>query len=307
MTMEQTDAPTRPARPKRPNFVVLIVVGLVFFGATRALRYLADRSFGPIAGGIVFLGGFVALLVGWRLFVRWRRSRGFDEDYGPERVRDWVARSDVGAPAFAGDGTLVGAPILVVSQRTKAIEVVTEYGVFDHEGRPLATVSQYAQGRVKRVLRVLTAFDQFFTHHFAVRDPDGALIGTITRPRKFLRSRVVLYDGVGTHIGTLRQENIFFHIRFAIELPTGTPVGRLVATNWRAWDFRIEDLDGRPLARLVKTWEGWGRTFLTTADRYVIAVDRPLPEPLRTLTVATALAVDVALKQDSRGLNSNVG
>jgi uncharacterized protein YxjI len=181
---------------------------------------------------------------------------------------------------------------------------VGEYGVFDHDGRPLATVTQYAQSRIKRVVRVFTGFDQFLTHHFAVHDPQGALLGTITRPRKLFRSRVLLHDGAGNHIGTLRQENIFFHIRFAVELPTGTPIARLVANNWRAWDFRIEDRDGRVLASLVKTWEGWGRTFLTTADRYVVAIHEPLPEPLRTLTVATALAVDVALKQDSRGLNN---
>jgi hypothetical protein len=310
MTIQQRDqdggSTARPRRPRRPNFVALVVVGVVFLGGERGLRYAAERSFGPALGALVFFVAFVGLITAWRLVARRRRRRGFDEDYSPERVREWVAQSGIGPPAFEGDGTLAGAPILVLSQRTKAIEVVTEYGVFDHDGRPLATVTQYAQGRFKRVLRVLTAFDQFFTHHFAVHAANGDLIGTMTRPRKVFRSRIVLHDARGNHIGTLRQENIFFHIRFAIELPTGTPIGRLVATNWRAWDFRIETLDRRPIAELVKTWEGWGRTFLTTADRYVVRICEPLPEPIRTLTVATALAVDIALKQDSRGLN-NVG
>jgi hypothetical protein len=311
VTLEQSDRRGTTAsgpvgRPRRPNLVVLIIMGALFLGGERGLRYAAERSFGPVVGAIVFFAVFVGLITGWRMFARSRRRRGLDEDYSPERVRTWVAQSGIGEPAFEGDGTLVNAPILVLSQRTKAIEVVTEYGVFDHHGQPLATVTQYAQSGFKRVLRALTAFDQFFTHHFAVHAPNGALIGTITRPRKVFRSRVVLHDGFGNHIGTLRQENIFFHIRFAIELPTGTPVARLVASNWRAWDFRIETLDGRTLAQLVKTWEGWGRTFLTTADRYVVRINEPLPEPIRTLTVATALAVDVALKQDSRGLN-NVG
>jgi uncharacterized protein YxjI len=310
VTTQQRDqaggATARPRRPRRPNFVALVVIGVVFVGGVRVLRYAAERSLGPVVGALVFFVAFVGLVSCWRLIARRRRRRGLDEDYSPERVRTWVAHSGIGDPAFEGDGTLAGAPILVLSQRTKAIEVVTEYGVFDHDGRPLATVTQYAQGRLKRVVRVLTAFAQFFTHHFAVHGADGELIGTMTRPRKVFRSRVVLHDARGQHIGTLRQENIFFHIRFAIELPTGAPVARLVARNWRAWDFRIETLDRRPIAELVKTWEGWGRTFLTTADRYVVRIHEPLPEPLRTLTVGAALAVDIALKQDSRGLN-NVG
>jgi uncharacterized protein YxjI len=304
VTLEHTDRSPQRARPRRPNFAWLITVGIVFAVGTRVVRFLAERSLGPVAGSVAFFAVFVGAIVAFRLVARARRRRGYDEDYAPERVRAWFEASGVGPPAFDGDGTLVGAPVLVISQRTKAIEVTGEYGVFDHEGRPLASVHQYGQSGVKKFFRAVSTFDIFFTHYFAVHDAGGNLVGTITRPRKVFRSRIVLHDGAGHHIGTIRQENIFFHIRFRIELPTGAPVGRLVATNWRAWDFRIEDMTGRHVARLVKTWEGWGRTFVTTADRYVVAIDEPLPEPLRTLTVATALAVDVALKQDSRGLNN---
>jgi len=41
--------------------------------------------------------------------------------------------------------------------------------------------------------------------------------------------------------------------------------------------------------------------MFTTADNYVVKIHRPLDEPLRTLVIASALSVDTALKQDSRG------
>jgi len=43
-------------------------------------------------------------------------------------------------------------------------------------------------------------------------------------------------------------------------------------------------------------------TMFTTADSYVVHIHRPLSDPLRSLVVASALTVDTALKQDSRGL-----
>jgi uncharacterized protein YxjI len=301
---ERPASPRRRRKPKRPNFVLVIVVGLFFGVGLSAVRWVAESSLGRVVGGIV---GFVALavLVGtFRLVARVRRRWGVDEDYSPERIREWFEDSALGPPTFEGDGTLVGAPVLVMSQRTKAIEAVTEYRVFDHRGATLALITQIGQGRLKKIVRVLFWFEIFMTHRFDVRSADGTPLGTFVRPRKFFRSRIELYDAHGRTIGTIRQENIFFHIRFALHAADGTVVGRIRADNWRAWDFTITDDHGETVARMVKVWEGYARTLLTAADRFVVSVQQPLLEPLRTLTVAGALAIDVALKQDSRGMNS---
>ena len=43
--------------------------------------------------------------------------------------------------------------------------------------------------------------------------------------------------------------------------------------------------------------------MFTTADNFVVQIHRPLEEPLRSLVVASACAIDAALKQDDRGFN----
>ena len=83
----------------------------------------------------------------------------------------------------------------------------------------------------------------------------------------------------------------------------GATVGAIKAENWRAWNFRIEDAAGTEVARITKTWEGLAKQMFTTADNYVVQLHHQLPQPLLTLVVASALSVDTALKQDSRGLN----
>ena len=75
-------------------------------------------------------------------------------------------------------------------------------------------------------------------------------------------------------------------------------LGSINAGSRAAWDFSIQDATGSEIARITKTWAGWARERFTKADNYVVQIHQPLHEPLRSLVVAAALAVDTALKQD---------
>ncbi|MGZ6825952.1 MAG: phospholipid scramblase-related protein, partial [Mycobacteriales bacterium] len=103
-------------------------------------------------------------------------------------------------------------------------------------------------------------------------------------------------------VGRLVQLNAIGKIRFALMAGT-QQVGELRAENWRAWDFALVDASGVEVARVKKTFEGLAKTLFTTADNYVVRLHRPLEDPLLSLVVASALTIDTALKQDSRGFN----
>ena len=102
------------------------------------------------------------------------------------------------------------------------------------------------------------------------------------------------------HGGSIVQQNAIGKIRFNLEAG-GHVYGSINAENWRAWNFNVADHTGTEVARITKTWEGLAKTVFTTADNFVVQIHRPLEEPLRTLVVASSLAVDTALKQDKRG------
>jgi hypothetical protein len=102
-------------------------------------------------------------------------------------------------------------------------------------------------------------------------------------------------------VGEIVQQNMIGKINFAM-IVGDQKVGAIKAENWRAWNFAIVDHTDNEVARITKTWEGLAKTMFTTADNYVLQIHHQLPEPLRSLVVATALTVDTALKQDSRGL-----
>ena len=217
--------------------------------------------------------------------------------HGEQKYRS----AQVGETAFQGGGTIFDEPVLVVNQKAKLIELNQQYGVFNQNGQQIAAVNQVGQSKAKKVLRLVSNLDQFLTHRLEITDMAGVTLLRITRPAKVMKSTVIVSDGADNEIGRIVQENMIGKINFNLQ-SGGQTYGAIKAENWRAWNFRVEDHTGTEIARITKTFEGIAKTMFTTADNYVVQIHAQLPQPLNSLVVASALSVDTALKQDSRGL-----
>lgn len=220
------------------------------------------------------------------------------QQFAPQQGVPAQGAPQQGAP---GAGTLFNQQVLVVNQKAKLIEVTNEYRVFDQQGNTVGSVVQVGQSALRKVLRFVSSIDQYLTHRLEIRDAHGRPQLLLTRPAKFIKSRVVVQRPDGQPVGEIVQQNAIGKINFAMTVD-GQQVGAIKAENWRAWNFAIVDHNGAEIARITKTWEGLAKTMFTTADNYVLQIHYQLPEPLLSLVVATALTVDTALKQDARGL-----
>lgn len=230
----------------------------------------------------------------------------------PARLRNQVARHDATMQKRDGElrvdlagptsGALLDRLLLVVNQKTKIIEVNSEFALYDPSGAQVGAVRQVGQNGFKKFIRFFGDLDQYFTHKYQVVEKSGEVVLGLTRPAKFLKSRVIVSDAVGREIGQIVQQNVFGKIRFDF-MSGGARVGGIFAENWRAWNFRLEDATGTEVGRITKTFEGVLRTMFTTADNYVLQIHRPVDDPLRQLLFASAVTIDVALKQDSRGVS----
>jgi uncharacterized protein YxjI len=192
---------------------------------------------------------------------------------------------------------------LVFNQKAKLIEVNQHFKIRDEEGTEVGEIVQEGQSKLKKLVRFVGSVDQFMTHTLAVYDSGGTRVLELTRPRKFVRSKVLVKDGTGADAGQIVQMNAFGKIKFDLEDPTGQSLGMIKAENWRAWNFAIVDPMDREIGRITKTWEGLAKTMFTTADNYVLEVDPSVQGKLRLMALASAAGVDLALKQDSRGLS----
>ena len=220
---------------------------------------------------------------------------------GPDpRVQRQVQQQAGVAAGGPGGGSLFTEPVLVVNQKAKLIEVTNEYKVMDQNGNQIGSVTEVGQSTLKKVARFVSSLDQFMTHRLEIRDAYGQPQLVLTRPAKVFKSKVLVSRPDGSPVGEIVQENMIGKINFAMNVD-GRKVGAIKAENWRAWNFAIVDHAENEVARITKTWEGLAKTMFTTADNYVLQIHYQLPEPLLSLVVATALTVDTALKQDSRG------
>ncbi|WP_375500096.1 phospholipid scramblase-related protein [uncultured Jatrophihabitans sp.] len=219
----------------------------------------------------------------------------------PERVQRDVQRAGTaGAAAYQGGGTLFTEPVLVVNQKAKLIEISNEYAIYDQHARQIGAVREVGQSGLKKAARFVSSLDQYMTHKLQITDMSGQPVLALTRPAKFVKSRILVEAPNGQPVGEIVQQNAFGKIRFGLE-SGGHSYGLIQGENWRAWNFSIKDHTGTEVARITKTWEGLAKTMFTTADNYVVQIHKPLEEPLRSLVLAAAVSVDTALKQDSRG------
>ncbi len=193
---------------------------------------------------------------------------------------------------------------LVFNQKAKLVELNIDFAIRDEQGSEIGRVTQEGQSQLKKIARLVSSLDQFMTHTLAVYDGTGTKVVELTRPRKIMKSTVVVNDGAGREVGRIVQQNMIGKIRFGLQDAQGQALGSINAENWRAWNFSVKDSADTEVARITKTWEGLAKTIFTTADDYLLEVKVPTVTPtLRQLILASAAGVDLALKQDKRGLN----
>ncbi len=202
--------------------------------------------------------------------------------------------------------TIFTAPVLIVRQKTKLIEVNNEYTILDRHGESIADVRQVGQGLAQKTLRFLgTPADRLLTFKLKVSDRDGNVLLMLTRPAKLVKSRLVVHDGDGDELGQILQEDAVGMKSFSLQAG-GEELGKVVG-NWSSQEFVVQDHLGTDIAHLSNTLDGLSILDLlsggvydtfSSADSYAVEILQPIDQPLRSLIVAAAVAIDVALHQE---------
>jgi uncharacterized protein YxjI len=107
--------------------------------------------------------------------------------------------------------------------------------------------------------------------------------------------------GDGTLLGRVTKRIRLGKASFTVTAADGAPVGELRAENWRARDFRFDDVSGAEVARVTKQWRGLATEVFTDADSYAVTFAPATDDRLRNLSLAASLAVDLTMKQKDYG------
>jgi Protein of unknown function (DUF2510) len=130
-----------------------------------------------------------------------------------------------------------------------------------------------------------------------------AVVLTLIRPIGAAKVSVEVRDSEGRDAGRIVQQSQRRNeTTFAFLGPNGQFLGDLQTDNWVAWDLRIMDSHARQVATITRDWVGLDLTKFASPDDYVVRIRGTVHEPLRTLVVACALSLEIAVRPDTSGV-----
>ena len=134
-------------------------------------------------------------------------------------------------------------------------------------------------------------------------DDKQAVVLTLIRPTGAAKNSVEVRDREGRDAGRIVQQSMRRNeTTFAFLSANGRFLGDLQSDNWVGWDLRIMDSHAPPGRHHHPHWGGLDVTKFSSPDDYIVRITDSVHEPLRTLVVACALSLEIAVRPDARGL-----
>ncbi|GLW67584.1 hypothetical protein Arub01_58270 [Actinomadura rubrobrunea] len=183
---------------------------------------------------------------------------------------------------------LFAATILRVEQPRRLPAAKSQYTIYDGPGTLVAKASEENVSIRRQAARVFWGGVGDSARTVRVTDPQGAPLLIVDKPKRSQNAAVYAPDG--SLIGAYQQQRHTFH--YGLLDAAGLRIGDLKG-NRLGRKFAVHDAYGAHVAQVDKKWAGVGKEVLTTADRYAVAIYRPLAYPLHCLVVAAAIAMDL--------------
>ncbi|PRY00675.1 LURP-one-related/scramblase family protein [Allonocardiopsis opalescens] len=195
---------------------------------------------------------------------------------------------------------LFNSPVLLVDQPKRFFVDQSEYHVFNGQGQRVAHVHEINLSAGMQVLRFMAESTTGFRRQLAVNDAYGRPLFLIDKSWELFTATTSISVPNGPVIGYIDQD--FKLLKSSFRLLDGYKrlVGTISGDFW-GWDFALSDANGLEVARVNKQYAGLTAEVFTAADRYALHMRYGnLPEPLRTLVIASGVTIDLVLQEGKR-------
>lgn len=170
------------------------------------------------------------------------------------------------------------------------------YDILTPDGQTMGTAIE----RVSTMRQILKLFldKNMLPFTVEIMDASQKVLVTIHRPFTFLRSVVTVTDESGAKIGYFRQRLLSLGGAFDVFDAGDQPLATLKG-DWKGWNFKFTDAAGVELGQVSRKWGGLAKELFTSADNYVVHIERARITDVRHVQVmlAAALCIDMVLKE----------
>lgn len=189
----------------------------------------------------------------------------------------------------------------LIDEKVSAFKFENAYTIYDGAGNLAGAIQQVHISGGAKAARVLLggSAKAMQSFQFDILDHTGKKLASIKR------------GGMGGGIAALRS----IQILNASESPVGriqvvpgwTPklqildasenqIG-LITGDWKGWNFTIQNADAKQIGAIDKKWNGFGKEFFTSADKYHVTVDTGIRPDQKMLITAAAVTVDMVMHE----------
>ncbi len=159
----------------------------------------------------------------------------------------------------------------LVKEQVAMLKMTDRYDIFDPETGQQIGFAKETIGTFAQLLRLVINKQLIPTTVVIKEDDSSAPVVTIKRGFSLLRQNVQVFDQHETLVGVFRSKIFSLGGGFTVHNPEGEQIAD-VKGNWKGWDFKLLDMQGKELGKVNKKWAGALKEMFTSADNYVISL-----------------------------------
>lgn len=184
-----------------------------------------------------------------------------------------------------------------VKEHVGMFKAANNFDIYDPKNQKMVmTCREENLGFFTKLLR-FSDYKRMTPFNIEIKTTSGEKVLTVKRGVSFFLSNVEVFDENEKLIGRFKQK--FFSIGGKFDIIDANE--RILCTlkgKWTSWDFRFVK-DQIEYAHISKKWAGIGKEMFTSADNYMLNIDRKVSEndPIRLLILAAVMCIDMVLKE----------
>ena len=163
-----------------------------------------------------------------------------------------------------------------IREHVGLMKLVDTFDILDPETQQPLGIAKEKPSALVQVLRLFVNKRMMPTVVYVYEGSDfndeGKLLFSIRRGFTLFRARVDVCDANGHALGWFQSKAFSLGGAFRVFDASDREVA-LVQGDWKGWNFRFVDGEGRELGTITKKWAGIGKELFTSADNYIITLN----------------------------------
>jgi uncharacterized protein YxjI len=184
----------------------------------------------------------------------------------------------------------------LVKEEVSFLKLTDRFNIFDP-----GTGAQvgFAKENISMLLKIMRLFvdKRFLPTTVEIVNNNNEILFSIKKAPMFIRAKVDILDSKKSTIGYFKSRFLSLGGRFDVFDTKDSKLAE-VKGDWKGWNFRFIGVNEKELGSVTKKWAGIGKEFFTSADNYMININKDVSNPVSSLLLlAAGLAIDIVYKE----------